>query len=65
MLSRLQEICDIMEVKLVDVVTYPDKYVPDNANSGCEECRKKDVIINQMSNYIAILENRVTILPNK
>ena len=49
-LSMLLQISDILEVSLVDIITWPEKYVPqDEGTPNCEECRKKDEIIENLN----------------
>lgn len=58
-LSKLLQICDILEISLVDVVTYPQKYVPETEQvQPCESCKEKDAIISNLNKYIAILEKK-------
>ena len=62
-LSMLEKLCDILNVSVLDLITYPDKYVlQDSSSQKCNECIAKDKIISQMSNYIAILEGKVQIV---
>lgn len=56
-LSHLLQICDILETPLNDVVTYPEKYVPANqVKHHCEDCCRKDEIIDNLNEYINILK---------
>lgn len=57
-LSMLLRIFDILGVSLVDIITYPTKYVPENEESHCEACAEKDRTINILKNYIEILESK-------
>lgn len=57
--SLVSQICDILGITIVDAITYPIKYVPiDEAPKECPECRKKDLIIENLNNYIEILKNQ-------
>lgn len=57
--SLVSQICDAMGMSVVDVITYPDKYVPlDEKPKECSECRKKDRIIENLNNYIEFLKNQ-------
>lgn len=59
MISRLQEIADIIEVPLVDIVTYPEKYVPvKDVVVECDECKKKDEIIENLNLLIRQLKKK-------
>lgn len=66
MISRIQEIADILKVELIDIVTYPDKYIPESESFvECEECRNKDAVIKSLTNYISLLEGKVSLVPKK
>lgn len=58
-ISRIQEIADILEVSLVDVVTWPEKYVPQSQEViVCEECKSKDEIIENLNLLIRELKKK-------
>ncbi len=58
--SRLQEICSALGVSLVDVVTWPDHYVPESeAAPQCEECRKKDEIIENLNELLTVYKQKL------
>lgn len=51
--SRLQQICSALDVSLVDVVTWPEHYVPESeATPQCAECKKKDEIIDNLNELL-------------
>ena len=52
--SRLSQIADKLKMSVVDVITYPVKYVPESAQ--CEECQQLKLEIKQLSEYIEILK---------
>lgn len=54
--SRLSRIADILNVSIIDIITYPDKYVKET--DKCENCRTKEDIIKNLNNYIKTLEER-------
>lgn len=57
--SLVSQICDILGVSIVDAITYPIKYVQlDEVPKVCAECKKKDLIIENLNNYIEILKNQ-------
>lgn len=58
--SRISQIADILGVSVVDIVTYPDKYVPEDqmATPTCEECQKKDEIIENLNLLIKQLKQK-------
>ena len=54
-ISRIQEIADILGVSLVDVVTYPEHYIPESSLAPeCEECKKKQELIDNLSELLRI-----------
>jgi transcriptional regulator with XRE-family HTH domain len=54
--TRLSQIADILEVDVIDIIKYPDKYVQET--DRCSSCLEKDKIIKQLSSYIEILEKK-------
>ncbi|MCL2328874.1 MAG: helix-turn-helix domain-containing protein [Bacteroidetes bacterium] len=54
--GRLSQIADKLGVRVIDIITYPDEYVLKNA--VCEECRKKDEIIEHLNDYIKTLKKK-------
>ncbi len=58
-LSKLLQICNILDVSLVDVITWPVKYVPESQQpKPCASCAEKDTIIANLNKYIAVLEKK-------
>lgn len=58
--SRLQQICSAIGVSLVDVVTWPEHYVPElEATPQCEECRKKDEIIENLNELLTVYKQKL------
>lgn len=58
--SRLQQICSALDVSLVDVVTWPEHYVPESeAAPQCEECRKKDEIIENLNELLTVYKQKL------
>lgn len=56
--SRLSVIADIFEMPIIDIITYPEKYVPISiAKKECEKCTEKDRAIKNLNDYIEILKN--------
>ena len=47
------EIANKLDVSIVDIITWPDRYVPES--DGCNKCREKDEIIKNLNNYIKLL----------
>ena len=51
--STVSQICEKFKIPIVDVVTYPKKYIPeDELKPECEECKKKDEIIDYLSELL-------------
>jgi transcriptional regulator with XRE-family HTH domain len=48
------EIANKLGIPVIDIITWPDKYVPEN--DSCETCNHKDEIINNLNNYIKLLK---------
>lgn len=54
--SRLLQICNVFEMDVIDVITYPVKYAP--ITEQCENCKEKDKIIQNLNEYIEVLKKR-------
>ena len=51
--STISQICEKFNIPVVDVVTYPEKYIlQDSVNPDCEECRKKDEMIENLTELL-------------
>lgn len=51
--TQITRICEVAGVSIVDAVTWPVKYVPeDEVNPACEECKRKDEIIDNLQELI-------------
>lgn len=51
--SRITQITDILGVSVVDIVTWPDKYVPEGTSAPeCEECQKKQETIDNLNELL-------------
>lgn len=58
-LKKTLEICEVVGVSIVDVFTYPVKYVPeDQVGSSCEKCKEKDEIISNLNLLIKQLKSK-------
>lgn len=56
--NKIVEIANILNVPVVDIITYPEKYVPiSEVKKECEYCKQKDLIIENLNNYIQILKS--------
>ena len=57
--SQITRICEVSGINIVDAITYPVKYVPEETkNPVCEECARKDKIINNLTELIEIYKNK-------
>ena len=54
--SLLLDIANKLGVSVVDIITYPEKYVPED--EGCISCREKDETIRNLNDYINLLTKR-------
>ena len=54
--SRLTQIANIFKMSVIDVITYPEKYVPET--TYCEECKNLKLEVRQLSEYIEILKGK-------
>jgi transcriptional regulator with XRE-family HTH domain len=54
--SRLLQICNILEVDVIDVIKYPIPYAP--MVEQCQGCKEKDKIIQNLNDYIEILKKK-------
>jgi transcriptional regulator with XRE-family HTH domain len=52
----LSRIADKLEVSVIDIITYPEKYVPET--NYCVKCSDKDEIIKNLNEYIKILTSK-------
>lgn len=53
--SLLLKISNILKVDIIDIIKYPDKYVPET--ESCSSCKEKDLIIKNLNDYIEVLKN--------
>ena len=54
--SELLQLCNALDMDVVDVITYPVKYAP--ITEQCENCKEKDKIIQNLNELIEILKKR-------
>jgi transcriptional regulator with XRE-family HTH domain len=57
--SRLLQISNILGVSVVDIITFPEKYVPESTVKQCEECSEKSRTILHLNKYIELLEKKL------
>lgn len=56
--SRLSHISDILGMSVIDVIAWPEHYVPEPSDNQCKSCIEKEQTIIHLNNYIEMLENR-------
>lgn len=54
--SRLLRISNILGVSVVDIITYPERFVPESETRPCNTCFEKDKTIQHLNKYIELLE---------
>jgi transcriptional regulator with XRE-family HTH domain len=54
--NRLSQIANVLGISVVDIITYPEKYVSET--ESCEKCREKDDIIKNLNEYIKVLTKK-------
>lgn len=65
-LRKTSEICEAMGISLIDALTYPKKYIPeDSINPTCEECKKKDEIIDYLTELLRRYKADTKLKPKK
>lgn len=57
----LLQVSNSLGVSVVDIITYPEKWVPESSIKHCAECTEKDKVIKSLNNYIEILEKKLNI----
>lgn len=57
--SRLSHISDILGVSVIDIITWPERYVPESSVKQCESCLEKDTTIANLNKYIKTLEEKL------
>ena len=59
-LGKITQICEAAGVSLIDVLTYPEKYVPEKqAKPECEKCKEKDEIIANLNELLAVYKAKL------
>ena len=60
--SRLSSIADALGVSVVDIVTWPVKYIPeDQVKPECEKCKEKDEIISNLNLLLDVYKKKLNI----
>jgi transcriptional regulator with XRE-family HTH domain len=58
--NLLEKIAEALQVPVIDIITYPDVYVPKEQSANvCADCIEKDKTIQHLNQYIEILEARL------
>ena len=58
--GRLSNIADVLGVTVMDIITYPDHYVPEKSiTPECEECKRKQKTIDNLNYLIEVLTNKL------
>ena len=59
-LGRLYNIADALGVSVLDIITWPEHYVPENSvMPECEECKRKQETIDNLNLLIGVLNNKL------
>ena len=56
--SRLVQISEILGVSVIDLITWPEKYVSESSLQECCDCVAKDATITNLNKYIELLEKK-------
>ena len=55
--STLYEIANIIGVEVIDIITFPEPYVPESSTrKECERCKELDRALKNLNDYIEILK---------
>ena len=57
--SRLSHISDILGLSVIDIITWPEKYVPESTTHPCDGCMEKERTITHLNKYIEVLEKKL------
>lgn len=59
-LGRLFNIAEALDVSVLDIITYPEHYVPESTLAPeCEECKQKQKTIDNLNLLIDVLNNKL------
>ena len=58
--GKILAIANILNVSVVDIITYPQKYVPES--NTCLKCKEKDEIIKNLNEFIDVLRSKRKII---
>ncbi len=48
-------------MSVIDIIAYPEKYVPESSVKRCADCMEKDRTIQHLNKYIELLEKKFSI----
>lgn len=59
--NLLLQISNILNCDVVDIIKYPDKWIPESIikNTECEQSKQKDKIIESLTEYIELLKKQI------
>lgn len=57
--SRLLRISEILGVSVIDLIGWPERYVPESTAKECVDCGSKDATIANLNKYIELLETKI------
>ena len=55
--QTISEIADILGIRAIDIITYPDRYVKESKT--CEKCEELRVEIRHLNEYIELLKKQI------
>ena len=56
--SRLLQVSEALGVSIIDIITWPEKYILESSEKQCKECEAKDTTITNLNKYIELLEKK-------
>ena len=56
--SRMLQISKILGVSVIDLITWPEKYVPILSSQQCDDCVAMEATIMNLNKYIELLEKK-------
>ncbi len=59
--SRLSQISQVLGVSVIDIITWPEQYVPAQSSQHCDDCAAKDATITNLNKYIEVLEKKMKV----
>jgi transcriptional regulator with XRE-family HTH domain len=59
--SRLLQISEALGVSIIDIITWPEKYILASSDEHCKECEARDATITNLNKYIELLEKKQSV----